>query len=111
MIFSIMKQVMTQITVDEQIKILIVEDDSGVAMSMRLGLKKLANCDSKIASNRKKAIEMLESESFNLITLDVTMPDANGFELCKELKRNPRLRNTPVVMVSGLCSWRINRED
>lgn len=88
----------------EKPKILIVEDDSGVAMAMRLGLT-WANCEPKIASSRKKAIEMLELENFDLITLDVNMPDANGFELCLELKQNPRFRKTPVVMISGLCSF------
>jgi DNA-binding response OmpR family regulator len=81
-------------------KILIIEDEASVAMTMRF-LLGLADCEAEIASTRKKAIQMALTGTFDLITLDVNMPDANGFDMCSELKRNPHLRNTPIVMVSG----------
>jgi DNA-binding response OmpR family regulator len=89
--------------VKEKAKILIVEDELSVAMTMRF-LLGLAGCKAEIASTKAKAIQMAQSNDFDLIILDVMMPDANGFQLCSEMKRIPRLREIPVVFVSGQCS-------
>jgi DNA-binding response OmpR family regulator len=82
------------------VRILIVDDEPGVAMAMRLVLG-LANCEAQIASTKKKAIEMAESGNFDLITLDVNLRGESGLSLCRELKRNPLLKRTPIVMISG----------
>jgi DNA-binding response OmpR family regulator len=86
-----------------KVKILIVEDEPGVAMTMRFILGR-ANCEAQIAGTKERAIKMAESGNFDLITLDVNLKGDNGFEICRYLKQNPRLRNIPIVMVSGLCS-------
>jgi cyclic di-GMP phosphodiesterase len=86
-----------------KVKVLIVEDETSVAMTMRF-LLGLAGCEAEIAATRARAIQMAQSGSFDLITLDINLQGANGFEICRELRQNPRLRNTPIVMVSGLCN-------
>ena len=83
-------------------KILIVEDESSVAMTMRF-LLGLAGCEAEIAATRARAIQMAQSGSFDLITLDINLRGANGYEVCQQLKKDPRLRNTPIVFVSGNC--------
>jgi len=89
--------------VKDKAEILIVEDEASVAMTMRF-LLGIAGCRAEIANTKAKAMQMAQTGHFDLITLDVSMPDANGFTLCGELKQNPRLRNTPIVFVSGRCS-------
>lgn len=86
-----------------KLKVLIVEDEQSVAMTMRF-LLGLAGCEAEIASNRSKAIQMAQTGAFNLITLDVNLPGANGFDICRELKGNPSLRDIPIIMVSGQAS-------
>jgi CheY-like chemotaxis protein len=89
--------------VKDKCKVLIVEDELAVAMTMRF-LLGLAGCEAEIASSKKESIQMMETGNYDLITLDVNMPDVNGFRLCFEIKQNPRLREIPVVFVSGQCS-------
>jgi len=36
-----------------------------------------------------------------IIFLDIILPNVNGYQLCQVIKRNPRYRNTPVIMLSG----------
>ncbi|HTV41496.1 MAG TPA: response regulator [Candidatus Sulfotelmatobacter sp.] len=84
-------------------KILIVEDEASVAMTMRF-LLGLADCEAEIASTKMQAIQMALTGTFDLITLDVNLPGANGCQICQELKRNSLLRDTPIVMVSGRAS-------
>jgi DNA-binding response OmpR family regulator len=83
-----------------KIKILIVEDDTPLAMMM-VSLLTRAGCDVQTAWNAERAMRLVEDEVFDLITLDVDLPRTNGFEICTRLKENPRLRDTPIVFVSG----------
>jgi putative two-component system response regulator len=84
-------------------RILIVEDEPSVAMTMRF-LLGLAGCEAEIAYTGVKAIQMAQANHYDLITLDVIMPDMNGFDLCCKIKGDPRLRDIPIVFVSGQCS-------
>jgi CheY-like chemotaxis protein len=81
-------------------KILVVEDQASVAMMMGFLLTR-AGCDVETAWNAEKALRLAHDGDFDLITLDVSLPGMNGFELCRRLKQNPRLRETPVVFISG----------
>lgn len=84
-------------------KILIVEDEAPVAVTMSFLLTR-AGCETEIATTKAKAMQMMQSSRFDLITLDVTMPDCNGFDLCAEIRQDPRLRHIPIVFVSGRSS-------
>jgi DNA-binding response OmpR family regulator len=81
-------------------KILIVEDDTPVAMMIAYLLTR-AQCEVAFAHTAKKGMQLAEEGNFDLITLDVDLPDGNGFKLCSRLKENARLCDTPVVFVSG----------
>ena len=53
------------------------------------------------AASGDEALTELERTRFDLIILDVLMPGANGFEVCKEIKR---LCNTPILFLTALGS-------
>lgn len=80
-------------------KILIVEDDTPVAMMMTFLLTK-AGCEAEVATTGRKALEMTHDRQFDLIALDVDLPDTSGFEICCLLRENPFFQ-TPIVFVSG----------
>ncbi|MBU6410889.1 MAG: response regulator, partial [Verrucomicrobia bacterium] len=81
-------------------KILVVDDEMPVATMMAFLLARVG-CEVKTALNVEKALRLAHAERFDLITLDVTMPGATGFELFRCLKEIPHLSNTPIVFVSG----------
>jgi len=81
-------------------KILIVENEMPLALLM-VHLLTRADCETEVAATRKKAMQLAEEGNFDLITLDVDLPDGNGFNLCSRLKEHPCLCDTPVVFVSG----------
>jgi cyclic di-GMP phosphodiesterase len=83
-----------------KMKILIVEDDTPLAMMMVHVLSR-AGCDVQVASTGKKGLELAQENRFDLITLDIDLPDGNGLALCSELRQRHLTRNTPIVFVSA----------
>lgn len=81
-------------------RILVVEAETAVAMMM-VHLLTRAGCGVEVVTTVKKGMRLAQKEEFDLITLDVDLPGASGFEICSRLKQNPRLQDTPVVFVSG----------
>jgi DNA-binding response OmpR family regulator len=83
-----------------RIKILIVEDEMPVAMMMAYLLNRVG-CEVETACNAKKGLQLARSGNFDLITLDVDLPGMNGFEICRRLKEDSRLCQTPIFFVSS----------
>jgi two-component system sensor histidine kinase/response regulator len=55
----------------------------------------------EFAINGQAALEWLNARQFDLILLDINMPDINGFEVCREIRSNPDLNNVPVIFLSA----------
>jgi adenylate cyclase len=56
------------------------------------------------AESGRRALEILGVEEFDVVLLDLMMPDLNGFQVLERLKADERLHNVPVIMISGLRS-------
>ena len=54
------------------------------------------------AVNGHDALARLHAQPFDLILLDILMPGMDGYEVLERLKRDPRLRHVPVIMISAL---------
>jgi len=55
------------------------------------------------ATNGKEGLEVAEKEKPDLILLDTNMPVMNGHEMLERLRKHPKLKNVPVIMVTALC--------
>ncbi len=54
------------------------------------------------AEHGREALELLRSRQFDLLLLDVLMPELDGYQVLAELKADPQLRDLPVIMTSAL---------
>lgn len=81
-------------------KILVVEDETPLAMMMVALLTRNGHAV-EVARNGDSAIELASEQKFDVITLDVDLPDTTGFEICRELKQRHISHRTPIVFVSG----------
>jgi adenylate cyclase len=79
-------------------RILVVDDNSS---NRDLLFRRLSREVTKAESGRK-ALTILAVEDFDLVLLDLMMPDLNGFQILQRLKADERLHDVPVIMVSGL---------
>jgi DNA-binding response OmpR family regulator len=80
-------------------RVLIVEDDERVATHLRSGLADHAHSVAE-AFTAREGESLARSDAFDAIILDIRLPDGDGFELCRRLRRAGV--DTPVVMLTGL---------
>jgi len=67
-------------------KILFVDDEELQGKIMQKMLARMGY-DAEVANNAKEALEILDKEEFPLIITDLSMPEMNGIELCKEIRK------------------------
>jgi adenylate cyclase len=82
-------------------RILVVDDN---ASNRNLLFRRLSHDGHQVATadSGRRTLEVLEVEDFDLILLDLLMPDLNGFQVLERLKADDRLHDIPVIMISGL---------
>ncbi len=83
-------------------KILIIEDDENLAKNISLTFKKM-NIQSDLAFSGEEGLDYLNTYSYDLLVLDILLPDISGFELLKNIRKNKI--ETPVLILSGLGDY------
>ena len=81
-------------------KILVVDDDPDIVEILRYNLS-LAGYDVKAASNGKEAIKKAKIFIPEIILLDVMMPEMDGIEACRLIRKIPSLNNTRIIFLSA----------
>lgn len=81
-------------------RILVIDDD---AMNLRMAefiLKKNA-CETVMATSGAEGIERLQNEKFDLVLLDIEMPDMNGIETLEKMRGVSELERIPVIFLTA----------
>lgn len=78
-------------------KVLIVDDDKDISELISIILKK-ENIDSKIINNPKEVLTMNDLDSYNLILMDIMMPEISGTELCTKIRDKV---DVPIIFVTA----------
>ncbi|MCQ2789800.1 MAG: response regulator [bacterium] len=82
-------------------KVMIIDDNETNLKIMDLVLTKAGyKTDSVI--NPKFAYDVIKEAKPDVLLLDINMPEVNGFQICKQLKKDPELQNIPIIFVSAL---------
>ncbi|MBN2420361.1 MAG: two-component system response regulator CreB [Deltaproteobacteria bacterium] len=78
-------------------RIMIVEDEPSIVDNIQYALE-TDGFETVCFSEGIKAIEYMDNENADLIVLDVGLPDINGFELCKDIRKRT---NTPIIFLTA----------
>jgi diguanylate cyclase (GGDEF)-like protein/PAS domain S-box-containing protein len=81
-------------------KILVVDDDSTALLLMRAALRK-SGFEATMASSGAEALRLFRADSFDVVMLDVSMPEMSGYEVCVALRKEADT-SLPIVMVTGM---------
>ena len=85
---------------DDHGKILVVDDHPTTRLKFSLGLQ-LQGHTVVEAENGLKALEKLRSEPFDLVLLDIVMPEMDGHQVLEEMKKDSKLHDVPVIVISS----------
>lgn len=80
--------------------ILVVDDNAVIRQIMKLALEQ-NNHHVTLASNGQEALELMHAHFFDLVLLDIMMPEMNGFQVLEFMAQEPELAKIPVIVVSG----------
>jgi CheY-like chemotaxis protein len=83
--------------------ILIVDDDPNVRLLLAEILD-VAGEDFLTAAGGEEALLLLEDAEPDLLLLDVTMPGTDGWQVIREVRANPKLRDLPIIVLSDHVS-------
>jgi len=82
-------------------RILIADDNQANCELLDAYLADL-DCEVDFAVDGQDTLDKVQSFQPDLLLLDIMMPKLNGFEVCQQIKSNPELRRTMVLMVTAL---------
>jgi len=81
-------------------RILVVDDDENI-LSLERTILEQKGFDVTAAAGGAEALKLLSGEAFDLVLLDVMMPEIDGFTVCRKIKEDPRLKDVPVIFLTA----------
>lgn len=81
--------------------VLVVDDDRAVRLHVSRQLQQYQYAVTS-AANGREALALLQSQTFDLVLLDVVMPELDGYQILTQIKADPNLQSIPVIMISAV---------
>jgi adenylate cyclase len=86
---------------NEPIHILIVDDDDLARLEIAHSIERQGHTVSQ-AQNGTQALGMLRAEEFDIVLLDLLMPEVDGFEVLQQIKADIKLSAIPVIVITSV---------
>jgi class 3 adenylate cyclase/CheY-like chemotaxis protein len=87
---------------DIQPGFVLVVDDNEMNRDMLCHLLQAEGRKTSVAENGRQAVEMIQEKPFDLVLLDIMMPEMDGYQVLEQLKSDAALRDIPVIVLSAL---------
>ncbi len=91
---------MTETPSLQGIRVMVIDDSNTIRRSAELFLRQ-AGCDVILAEDGFSALTKITEHHPDVIFVDIMMPRLDGYQACSLIKRNPKFRTTPVIMLSS----------
>jgi len=79
----------------------LLADDSSTELEMMSSALKSAGFDVTEAEDGDAALDAIKKDRFDCIILDIIMPGKNGYQICRQVKKDENLKDIPVVIVTS----------
>ena len=83
-------------------KILIIEDEVALLYALQSKLT-IEGFEVEAYSTGKEGLKAIKESKFDLLILDIILPDTDGFEILKTVKSDPKTKDIPAVIISNLA--------
>ena len=81
-------------------RILVVDDDENI-LNLERTILEQKGFEVTGALGGAQALDLLKTSTFDLVLLDVMMPEVDGFTVCRKIKEDPRLETLPVIFLTA----------
>jgi len=81
-------------------RILVVDDDENI-LNLERTILEQKGFDVTGAGGGQEALDLLAKQVFDLVLLDVMMPEVDGFTVCRKIKEDGRLKDLPVIFLTA----------
>ncbi len=81
--------------------ILVVDDNSTSRLKMAMAVKALGH-ETQVVEDGLVALEAMSQKDFDLVLLDIEMPNLDGYGVLSHMRKDPRLRDIPVIVISAV---------
>lgn len=81
-------------------RILLVEDEPNIVESLRFILEQ-AGFGVDVVTDGNAALALLDAEDFSAVVLDIMLPGMNGFDVLRAIRRDSRLTDLPVIVLTA----------
>ena len=85
-------------------KILLIEDDTDLFALLKYNLEKEGFCADRTANRPGRAGALPRRSRPDLILLDIMLPDSDGLDICKGIRKDPDLAATPIIFLTARAS-------
>jgi CheY-like chemotaxis protein len=85
---------------DNDTNILVVDDNPDNLQVISAFLKE-KDYNIALAMNGQKALSTLDSINIDLILLDILMPEMDGFEVCRQIRKNEKTKDIPIIFITA----------
>ncbi|WP_089755256.1 response regulator transcription factor [Chryseobacterium soldanellicola] len=80
-------------------KIILIEDETGVVSFIKKGLQE-NGYEVSVAFDGKTGVQLVQSNDFDLVILDIMLPEMNGLDACKEIRKTNK--HVPILFLTAL---------
>ena len=90
-------------TTEKKVKIILVEDDKFLSRMYKTKLD-MEGFEVHTAFDGKTGLAMIQKESPDVLLLDIILPKLEGWDIIKQMKKDPATKNIPIIVLSNLGS-------
>lgn len=84
----------------KKLRVLVVDDEPSILMPLEFLMRK-SGFQVFIARNGTEAIESIDKELPEVVVLDIMMPDVDGYEVCRHIRRSEEMKDAKVIFLSA----------
>jgi DNA-binding response OmpR family regulator len=82
--------------------VVLVVDDNEMNRDMLSRRLRRQDYEVEVAENGEQALSMVKQKNYDLVLLDIMMPNISGYEVLESIKADPQTQNLPVIMISAV---------
>lgn len=87
----------------ERPRVLIVEDEPDNQEIVRAVVEDMVGCRAVLASDGLEALSRASEQTPDLVLLDLMLPKLDGYEVARQLRRDPLTKNVPIIAITALA--------